>query len=307
MKYLRVIDLRRYDISPLIYNKYSLKGDGNMADKGDNSFSCRICASNSFKPFLRKNDYYLSTCQKCGLLQIVDDLSNIKFEDLYVEEFFKEAYDWLEKGNKGRRKEYEKFHHRMQEIEELYPDKGNILDIGCSYGFFLDVARSRGWNPVGIEIGDYAATFAKTKLDLEVHNVDITYAKLLCNYFDVVTMWNVIEHLNDPARVMRNINRILKKNGLVVFTTGDVLSYLRKLQGAKWRSFIPPIHVTYFDNKSVTELLERTGFSVLSRSVALPRESLLKKIGLLEILKKAKFSDKMMIFASKKREIIIEQ
>ena len=264
---------------------------------------CRICGPTSFDLFLIKNNHHLNQCRECGLIQVTDDLTNLNLKGIYGQEFFEKTYDWLEKDFKGEKKEYKKFQYRMQEIETLYPPKGNILDIGCSYGYFLDVARSRGWAPMGIEIGEYAAKFAQTRLALKVYNSDFMLSEIPFDYFDVVTLWNVLEHLDDPIAVFRKINMSLKRRGLVVFTTGDTGSYIRKLQGTRWRAFIPPIHLANYNVKSIRRLLEKTGFSLMVRSVALPYEFILKKLRMINILKKINFSDKMMIFALKEKSL----
>lgn len=248
---------------------------------------------------MEKNGFHLERCLRCGLVQVTDDLSKINLSDYYKQEFFDHAYMSLQRPGPGREKEYKKFHYRMDQIEKLKPGKGNILDIGCSFGLFLDVARSRGWHPVGIEIGEYAAKYAREELDIEVHVCDLLDAPLEPNSFDVITMWNVIEHVEDPVTAMLHINSLLKPNGLLVFTTGNVDSYLGRLQGAHWRMYIPPIHVANFSARTVERMLKSTGFEISVRTVALPRESLLRDLGLIGILKALKFSDKMMIFATK--------
>jgi len=150
-----------------------------------------------------------------------------------------------------------------------------------------------------VEIGEYAARFVKETLQLNVHVADIEGANLPEGHFDAVTLWNVLEHLDNPVEELEHLNRLIKKEGLVVFTTGDVDSYLRKLQGLRWRAFIPPIHVANYGPRCVKSLLEKTGFRLLSRFVALPREALLAKLYIINSLKRIKFSDKMLIYGQK--------
>lgn len=260
---------------------------------------CRICADTMYRPFAIKNGFHLERCQGCGLVQVTDDLSKVNLAEYYDQEFFDETYDWLQEAGPGRRKEYRKFNYRLEEIEALKPQKGVILDIGCSFGFFLDVARTRGWHPVGVEIGEYAARFAREKLSLEVHIGDLLEAPLEEGRFDAITMWNVLEHLNDPLAQFRRINALLKPGGLIVFTTGDVDSYIRRIEGLRWRALIPPIHVANYSFPVIERMFERTGFEVAKRSVALPREADLKAAGLIGVFKALRFSDKMMIFGRK--------
>jgi len=275
-------------------------GSDLAAVRGENSPPpCRVCGGRAYRPFALKNGFHLDRCQDCGLVQVTDDLSQVNLEDYYGQEFFEETYDWLQAPGSGRRKEYRKFHYRMGEIERLMPGKGTILDIGCSFGFFLDVARARGWQPVGVEIGAYAAKFARDELEIEVHVCDLLNAPLEEGRFDVITMWNVLEHLNDPLAEFRRINALLKPGGLIVFTTGDVDSYVRRIEGLRWRALIPPIHVANYNFNAIRRLFANTGFEVARRSVALPREALLQQLGVIGLFKALRLSDKMMIFGRK--------
>jgi pimeloyl-ACP methyl ester carboxylesterase len=261
--------------------------------------ACRICGSSDYRLFTVKDGFHLQRCRRCDLLQVTDNLSSVNLEDYYGQEFFEQTYDWLEK-RRGRRKEYAKFHHRMAEIEKHKPDKGAILDVGCSFGFFLDVARDRSWQPAGVEIGEHAARFARSELGLEVHVSQLRDSPLPQGRFDVVTFWNVLEHLDDPVSDFRRVHGLLKEGGLLVFTTGDVDSYLRRLQGLRWRAFIPPVHLANYGERSVHALMERCGFELIEKTVALPREALLKKLRVLDLLKRLRFSDKMMVFARRR-------
>ena len=260
---------------------------------------CRLCGPSDFRCFLEKDGYHLGRCTKCGLLQVTDDLGALDLTEVYDQEFFDETYCSIQTNKSSREKEYEKCDLRLQEIETLLPGRGSILDIGCSFGFFLDVARQRGWKVAGVEVGEYAARVAREDLGLEVFDEALDEVDLPQGHFDVVTLWNVIEHLKDPVGDLRRVNNSMREGGLLVFTTGDVDSYLRRLQGSLWRSFIPPVHLVNFSVKTVVRLLEASGFAVARVTVALPREPLLKRLGLLELLRRLKFSDKMMVFARK--------
>ena len=82
--------------------------------------------------------------------------------------------------------------------------------------------------------------------------------------FDLVTMWDVIEHLADPMLVMKEVNRIMSSSGLLTLTTPDAGSVLAKLQGKSWRLYDPPYHLCYFSHKTIRRLLEASGFTVAS-------------------------------------------
>lgn len=263
---------------------------------------CRICGSSDTTPFSEKNGFHLAQCNACRLVQVADDLSDVQLETYYDEGFFDDTYDWLKEW-RGRKKEYEKFHFRMKEIERFMPEKGTLLDIGCSFGFFLDVARQRGWQVAGIDVGESAIRFAKEELELDVYVSDIEGAPFPSGQFDAVTLWNVIEHVPDPLADFRQINRVLKVGGIAVFTTGDVGSLFARIMGKHWRMLIPPIHISNFHIDAVKVMLEQSGFELVRQTVALPREALLLKLHLLGLLRTIKMSDKMMVFARKTKDV----
>ena len=287
---------------------------GNMSDR--QSRPCRVCGSTEYVPFAEKNGFHLDRCTQCTLVQVTDDLSQVDFERLYDQGFFDGVYSSKSsfglrslgrallgrhdlKTSSGQAKEYAKFRYRIDEIEKLTRAKGKILDVGCSFGFFLDVARARGWEVEGVEIGDYAAAQARDELGLQVRVGDVLDLELPENHYDVITLWNVIEHVDDPIANCTRFHSALRKGGLFVFTTPNVDCYLRKLQGMRWRAFVPPIHLMNFGPRSIGALMDRTGFRIVRRSVPLPRESLLKRLGIIGFLKAIGFSDKMMVFAEK--------
>jgi 2-polyprenyl-3-methyl-5-hydroxy-6-metoxy-1,4-benzoquinol methylase len=231
-------------------------------------------------------------------VQITNDLSNLRLDEIYTQEFHDEIYSWQHQ-EAGKKIAYDKSNYRLDEIERYVPDRGRLFEIGCSFGFFMDAARSRGWQTTGVEVGEYAAKYAIQTLGLEVTHGTTAAANLPADSFDAVAMWDVLEHLDEPLGEMQLVHSLLKKGGLLVFNTPDVDAYMRRLQGSLWRCFIPPAHIAYFNTKSAERLLERTGFRLLERTFALPRERLLQKLKLLDLFKTLGLSDKMLVFAER--------
>jgi 2-polyprenyl-3-methyl-5-hydroxy-6-metoxy-1,4-benzoquinol methylase len=263
---------------------------------------CRICGFEQFKARYEKNGFKLENCLHCGLLQVRNLPNGVQLESYYEQEFFDEAYGRLQHNPSRQLYEYKKFNYRWDEIQKRTEGNGRILDIGCSFGFFLDAARRRGWDACGLEISNFAAHYARTHFGLTVVNKPLEDAEFESESFDVVTLWNVIEHLDDPAGAVRHIYRILKPGGLVVLTTGDIESPLAKLQGRHWRMFMPPIHLSHFSSSTIRYLLESAGLTLLEKTQALPYESLLTKLKLIALFKVLHISDKMLVYARKPRQ-----
>lgn len=138
-----------------------------------------------------------------------------------------------------------------------------LLDVGCATGFFLEAARSRGWIVQGLEVSEYASNYARRELNLSVETASIVSPPTGLSQLDVITLWDTIEHLDRPEVALANIRRLLGPRGVLVFSTGDYGSLLRRLTGRRWRLFADPTHNFFFDERVLRRMLEREGFEVL--------------------------------------------
>lgn len=145
-----------------------------------------------------------------------------------------------------------------------------ILDIGCAFGDLLDAAKERGSNVYGIELSDFGAGKAKDKFGSD----RIFYGRLEDshypdNYFDFIFMLDLIEHTKTPKETMEIANRILKTGGYVILVTPDTDSLSRKIMGRRWINYKPVEHNFYFNKKSLSNLADKIGFSLLYKKMAL--------------------------------------
>ena len=140
----------------------------------------------------------------------------------------------------------------------------HLIEVGCATGFFLQTARNLGWQTKGFEISSYAASMARKLFNLDVECCDFLNAyDLNTKDTDVVVALDVIEHLRDPAKFLEKCNTILRKNGLLLISTGDFSSIPAKISGRRWRLIHPPEHIYYFTRVGLTQLLVNSGFEVL--------------------------------------------
>lgn len=139
---------------------------------------------------------------------------------------------------------------------------GRALDIGCATGQFLAYLRdSAHWEVLGIEPGESAARYARDTFGLEVHQGDLRSAQLADQSLDVVTMWDVLEHLHDPRVELHEIRRILKPDGLLVFRVPSNDSLDAKLFGPYWAGLDVPRHMVVFDRRTLAQMLAQAGFA----------------------------------------------
>ena len=229
--------------------------------------SCPLCGSNRY--IQKYPQYYprIVSCLKCELIYTNPRLKNRYLKELYSEEYFKNdhssilGYSNYLQDQKNIVKTFDK---RLKSIE-TFVSPGKLLDIGCATGFFMHSAKMRGWKVEGVEISEYAASYAKESFGFKIYVGDVLQIDLPANTYDLITLWDVIEHLTNPLEVLRVLKRALKKNGLLVFSTPDVESLPARLTKHKWIGYkLSDEHLTYFSKKTVALLLEKAGFTLVS-------------------------------------------
>jgi 2-polyprenyl-3-methyl-5-hydroxy-6-metoxy-1,4-benzoquinol methylase len=196
-------------------------------------------------------------CRQCGLVyadprqngdDIVETYEAVE-DPLYVEE------------REGRILTFE--HHLKPLGRHTGPPNGrSLLDVGCYIGVFVEIANNHGWDAWGVEPSRWAVNEAR-KQGLHVVQGTLETADLPEAYFDVVTMWDVIEHLTDPMRALQHAHRLLKPGGLAVLHTIDIDSLFAQLMGARW-PWLMEMHMYYFSRRTLRAMLERCGFRVVS-------------------------------------------
>lgn len=139
--------------------------------------------------------------------------------------------------------------------------KGKILDIGCGDGVFLDMARRCGWEPHGVEINSDAAARAG-KAGLNVHAGDLISAGYPEGTFQVVRMWSVLEHVPNPAEVLKEIHQILKPGGYLILQVPNIDSVSYRMFKQYWTGLDLPRHLTHFSPQSLKQFLESSHFEV---------------------------------------------
>ena len=167
-------------------------------------------------------------------------------------------------------------HRALDRIEQLMSDKGTILDLGCFCGTFLHVAAERGWATYGIEPLVGLAIYARAKFGLNVITDTLRDDSFPPEFFDVVTAFQVFEHLPDPARELTRLWRILKPGGLVVIEVPNIDTVWVRLLGKYHRHFVQD-HLYFFSPQTLEALLRKAGFTVL-KIQAWPRTLSLRKM-----------------------------
>lgn len=159
------------------------------------------------------------------------------------------------------------FQHHLKALEKITgPGHGRkLLDVGAYIGVFVDVAREAGWDASGVEPSAWAVSTAADH-NLSILQGTLDHPALQPNSFDVITMWDVIEHLSDPAAELAKAFALLKPGGIIAVHTMDIESHLARLMGPRW-PWLMTMHVQFFSQRSLGEMLEKTGYEVVFSAV----------------------------------------
>lgn len=140
-----------------------------------------------------------------------------------------------------------------------------LLDVGCAFGYFLGCCDKYGLETFGIEVSKSAIEEARkeTKARLFKHDVNRNLNLFENNYFDLVTAFDLIEHLDSPYKFLKECHRILKIDGKIVITTPNLGAIARLLIKDKWHGFKDKTHKYLFTPKSLEFLFKRAGFKII--------------------------------------------
>ncbi len=155
------------------------------------------------------------------------------------------------------------FQKHLQHMEK-WTGSGNgrsLLDIGAYIGVFVEEAQKSGWNALGVEPSDWAAEEAQ-KCGLNVIQGTQDSPQIRAQQYDVITMWDVIEHVDSPSEEMAKAYELLKPGGWLVLHTMDINSLTAKVMGSRWPWFMD-MHLHYFSQKSMKQMLEKNGYEVV--------------------------------------------
>lgn len=149
------------------------------------------------------------------------------------------------------------FHRELDAIEAMQA-KGDLLDVGCYTGFFLECARDRGWRVSGVEPSRWAARYATEELGLDIFNGPIERFSS-DRTFDVITMWDVLEHVPNPVEVLTILRRHVRADGLLVFATHNLDTKVARVLGRHFPLFME-MHTVHFNNRTLNMLLDKAGY-----------------------------------------------
>ena len=240
---------------------------GMLKKEFERRVKCPLCLADDTAPAFVKEGFQYVKCLKCGMLYINPQLDEGKMLSQY-RSLPSQSY-WVDVLQTPRQLAYDskKFKKSLDEIS-LFVKPGKVLDIGCSLGIFLDLARKKGWDVDGIELNTKARKVAEEKFKLKLMGKPIDELNLADESYDLVTLWEVLEHLPDPNDMLNNCRKLLKKGGILVVLVPNCDSLAVRIMHEKCATFGWG-HLWYFTPSTLSTLLARHGFEVFKTTTEL--------------------------------------
>jgi SAM-dependent methyltransferase len=194
--------------------------------------------------------------------------SRQELDEIYAPEYFTyraddpvDGYaDYL--GDAERHREAAR--RRIPLIDRFTASRGRLLDVGAAAGFFVDEAIRAGWDAEGIDIASHMVEWGRSELGVPLRVSDLSDLEDQ-QTFVAVTMWDYLEHSLDPAGDLAKANALLAPGGIVALSTGDLDSVAARVSRSHWHLLTPRHHNFFFSTRTLSRLLERSGFDVAWR------------------------------------------
>ena len=221
--------------------------------------SCILCNASKFRIILQKDQWKYCRCLNCGLVSLHPRPT--------AQELMKNYEGYLPTPSE----EIDKWEKMVKQIIDKSADlieartntsRGKLLDIGCGYGFFLKEMKLRGWDVEGVEVSQTGRQYSQDKWSIHVYSQPLEDLDIPENSFDVVTLFYLIEHVNDPLVLLREVNRILRPGGLILLRWPHTTPIVRILGSLsrKLDLYHTPYHLYDFSPETMKMLLAITDF-----------------------------------------------
>ncbi|MFA5089596.1 MAG: methyltransferase domain-containing protein [Candidatus Omnitrophota bacterium] len=239
--------------------------------------NCPFCNSNEYKIItIERTVLGIVKCKICGLIYVNPRLKAP--EKIYwgnSNDYYEEARLIFSGGRQHHRDR--NYSDDLKTIARFKP-AGNFLDIGTNAGFFLRLARkNNNWNIYGIEPSESLANLGRKYFNLNIKNAFLEDSDFPDNFFDIVTMTDVFEHISDPKIILNKVHKIIKDDGILFIKVPNGLFNLTKLRLARLTGNVKSYdifdsyeHLVHYSHDTLTKMLQKHGFCVIHKSIGKP-------------------------------------
>lgn len=233
------------------------------------SVPCNLCGANDVRTIRESTgDGRVVQCRRCGLAYVSPRLAHDPRYQYESGEYHEKSREQSRSaagraGYASYSSDYPVlapyFARLAQEIARIKPG-ARLLEVGAASGYFLDQAREAGMRPEGIEPSKACQRIIRDELRLPVVASSLEEAAVDPGTYDVIVLFQTLEHLDDPRGGLLRMVRWLRPGGLIVITTPNRAGWFARLTGKRWFEYKPREHLYYFDARTISKMLESVGF-----------------------------------------------
>jgi 2-polyprenyl-3-methyl-5-hydroxy-6-metoxy-1,4-benzoquinol methylase len=211
---------------------------------------CLHCQSTSLVKLPKFDFAYLCKCQDCGFVfsQRIPTL-----QDLQEHYSTYGRNDYLSPVTITR-------YNELLDTLEPYRKTNKLIDVGCGIGYFLEEAKKRGWEVYGTEYTDEAVAICRAK-GITMDKGALNPENYTDGEFDIVTSFEVIEHINNPIEEIKHFHKLLRQGGATYITTPNFNALERYLLQEKYNVISYPEHLSYYTKTTLNALMTKLGFT----------------------------------------------
>jgi SAM-dependent methyltransferase len=245
---------------------------------------CVICESDRVLPFITTQDwlfdeqatFHLAQCADCQTVFVAPPPDATELARHYPENYppYLKAVQDMPAGP-TKMGIWHGLRRRCDDINRVISTPGKVLDVGCSTGNFLYLLQKRGWHCYGVEINPQIAEYARQRFGLPIHTGDFASAQFPEGNFDLVTLWDVLEHIYQPVETIRAIRRVLKPGGWLIFRVPNPECWEARFFKYYWAGWDTPRHLQLIPRHTLFPLLNASGFEVVKVTSSTGRFALL--------------------------------
>ena len=237
---------------------------GSVDERYVERVACPVCGSEDYGLRAVKHGFSYAECRVCEFVYLNPQLTQQALAGIYNDEDVRSFYFEELLLPYVERDQQKEFHGRARRLRAFVRKKdARLLDVGCAAGNFLGIASRYGFRAEGLELNNRYVDYAQRHRGVTIQNKPLEEMNYAEESFDAVTLWDVIEHLPQPLKTLKELSRITAQGGVIGLTTINHACVNERILRERWRYYAPPDHVCSFTPKIMRSMLERSGFAVL--------------------------------------------
>jgi 2-polyprenyl-3-methyl-5-hydroxy-6-metoxy-1,4-benzoquinol methylase len=229
----------------------------NLSPEITEDIRCCVCGNNDpdqFNLIYKRENFDVVECNACSFYFIPPyyrkKIQYQQYKNEAVTQAIRSGNNWV----KIQR-------HKLRfKLIQKYKASGSLFDLGAGWGHFMLAGNELGYQTYGIEISEQPFLYCKNDLKLNVDHIDF-FKMDESKKFDIITMWDVLEHIDKADDFIEKCAKVNQLNGYLVLQVPQIDSYFAKKHKDKWK-MMGLDHVNYFSKKTITQLLSRYGYEV---------------------------------------------